>query len=263
MPLDHLTGARVYEEMKKALLTSDQPDVFFRTLQKAGALEPWFHELAELVGVPQNPKYHPEGDAFEHTMRVVAAAAKIRDTMRDPLAFMLACLTHDLGKKPSTVLNDKGAWSAVGHEHTGVPLTQDMLSRLCVPAGLIDYAKEMCALHMRVHTCFYGTARVSRTNILFDESSYPEELAWLVICDVRGTGADQAYIDEEEAFVLERVAAYREAAAQPMPDAGMLMAAGVEKGPALGRAIREARNLVLAGEDIHKAVLKAANSVEK
>lgn len=261
MPLQSLSAARVLAEMKKAVLLSDQPDVFFRVLAQAGALDPWFAELHALQGIMQNPVYHPEGDALEHTMRVVREAAAFRAQARDPLAFMLAALAHDLGKAVSTRKNEKGDWQSIGHEHTGVPLAGSLLSRLGVSAGTIAYAQNMCALHMRVHTCYYQKARISRTNILFDEAQSPRELAWLVLCDARGTGKPRAGADEEERFVLERLAVYEQAAAQPMPDAEKLMDAGVSPGPQLGRAIREARRRVLCGETAGCAVRHAAQCV--
>ena len=264
MPLDRLSGARVLDETKKALLKADRPDVFFRVLRDAQALEPWFHELAALCGVPQNPAYHPEGDAFEHTMLVLREAAQLRNQvgnqLRDPLAFMLACLVHDLGKAVSTRKNEKGAWQAIGHERTGIPLAGDLLSRLGLSKSVIAYAQNMCALHMRLHTCYKGKARVSRTNLLFDESVQPEELGWLVVCDSRGKGAMEHDTGEEEAFIQARLAAYREASARPMPDAKMLMEAGAQKGPALGRAMREARRLVLSGETALIAAQRAAKT---
>ena len=36
-----------------------------------------FPDLAALIGVPQDPIWHPEGDAFEHTIQVVEAASVI------------------------------------------------------------------------------------------------------------------------------------------------------------------------------------------
>lgn len=258
MPLDRLSCVRVMDETKKALIKADRPDVFFRILKEANALEPWFHELNALDGVPQNPKYHPEGDVFEHTMLVLRAAAEVRSSVQDPLAFMLACLVHDLGKAVSTKKNEKGAWQSIGHERTGVPLAGELLMRLGLPKSIVAYAQNMCALHMRVHTCYTGKARVSRTNILFDESISPEELGWLAVCDSRGTGKPRSEADAEEAFIMERIAAYKEAAARPMPDAKMLLEAGVQKGPALGRAMREARRLVLSGETAQRAAQRAA-----
>ena len=262
MPLDRISCVRVMDETKKALLKADQPDVFFRILKEANALEPWFHELNALADVPQNPVHHPEGDAFEHTMLVLHAAAQIRDGIQDPLAFMMACLVHDLGKAVSTKKNEKGAWQSIGHEKTGVPLAGELLMRLGLPKSIVAYAQNMCALHMRVHTCYTGKARVSRTNILFDESISPEELGWLAVCDSRGTGKPRSEADEEEAFIRARLADYREAAARPMPDAKMLLEAGVQRGPALGRAMREARRLVLAGETAERAAARAAKQTK-
>ena len=257
MPLGHLSGARVFAEMKKALELSDEPDVFFRVLERADALSIWFPELAALRKAPQNPAYHPEGDAFEHTMLTLRAAAEIRKEMRDPLAFMLAVLTHDLGKAVSTKKNDKGAWQAIGHEHTGIPLCEDMLKRLGVSKAVIAYAKDMCRLHMRLHVCYYNTARVSRTNLLFDESVCPQELAWLVVCDSRGTGKPREAADAEQAFIFDRLEAYCEAAQRPMPDAKLLMELGLEPGPKMKEALAFARERVLCGESMEQAARRA------
>ena len=258
MPVHALSAARVMEETKKALLKSDQPSVYFSVLEAAGALEPWFHELAALRKIPQNPVYHPEGDALAHTLMVLDAAAEIRDqiNLKDPLAFMLACLTHDLGKAVSMQVKEDGRIQAIGHEHTGVPLVGDMLSRLGAGKKTIAYAQNMCKLHMRVHTCYYGKARVSRTNLLFDEAEMPEELAWLVVCDSRGTGKPRENADTEEAFIMERLRLYEEAAAKPMPDAAMLMALGMQPGPKMKAAIKKARELVLCGETAERAAEK-------
>ncbi len=254
MPLDSLSAPRVAAEMKKALLISDQPDVFFRVLLEADALHAWFPELEALTRAPQNPVYHPEGDSFEHTMLVLREAAAFRDCADDPLAFMLAALVHDLGKAVSTKKNDKGAWQAIGHEHTGLHLIETMLARLGFSKAVIAYAKDMCRLHMRVHTCYYQKARVSRTNVLFDESCCPQELMNLVVCDARGTGKPREQADAEEAFIGERLEAYRLAASRPMPTAKMLLAAGAAPGPQLGAALKKARELVLSGEEIDRAV---------
>lgn len=257
MPLDCLSAARVMEETKKALLKSSRPGMFFRVLEAANALEPWFAELAALRKIPQNPAYHPEGDALEHTLMVLDEAAAIRDRMDDPLAFMLAALCHDLGKAASMQVRGDGRIQAIGHEYTGVPLIGDMLSRLGVGKKTIAYAGNMCKLHMRVHTCYYGKARVSRTNLLFDEAMNAEELAWLVVCDSRGTGKPRENADIEEAFIMERLRLYEEAAAKPMPDASMLMDAGMKPGPELRDAIAKARELVLSGNTLESAVKRA------
>ena len=253
MPVDHLSAGRVHLEMKKALLMADKPSVFFRILEQVNALPHWLSELAALRTAPQNPEYHPEGDAFEHTMMVLDSAAEIRDRMSDPLSFMLAALCHDLGKAVSTKKNEKGNWASIGHEHTGVPLCENMLSRLLFPKHIIAYVKSMCKLHMRVHTCYYGRARVSRTNLLFDESVNPQELAWLAVCDSRGTGKPRSNADEEEAFVMDRLCAYQQVILEGMPSAGMLLKMGMEPGPEIGQALSFARRQRLMGKASEEA----------
>lgn len=192
------------EAIKNALLC-EAPDEFFRAIDPGS---PYFDELAELMKLhdaPQNPEYHPEGSAFEHTMMVICEAGKVKHQAKDPLAFMLAALIHDLGKVVSTVRNKKGNWSSVGHENTGVPLAENMLRRIGADEETVAYCKNMCRHHMRLHTCYYGKARISRTNAAFDCSVCPKELVLLCICDARGTGKPRSLADEEEVFLMERL----------------------------------------------------------
>ena len=262
MPVQNLSAARVWAETKKALEMAEKPSVFFRILEKTGALDDWFAELFALRKAPQNPVYHPEGDAFEHTMMVLDSAAEIRKQMRDPLAFMLSALCHDLGKAVSTKKNEKGAWASIGHEHTGVPLCEAMLARLGIAKGVIAYVQNMCALHMRVHTCYYGKARVSRTNLLFDESLNPQELAWLAVCDCRGTGKPRSAADEEEAFIMGRLSAYQSVIDSGMPTARMLMEMGIKPGPELKRALACAREQRLCGKTMEEALSGALRHIK-
>ena len=254
MPLCHLSGPRVMAEMKKALLHSDAPDVFFRVLWQAGALSPWFKELDSLRGVPQNPVYHPEGDAFEHTMLVLREAAALRDRAKDPLLLMLAALTHDLGKAVTTKKNDKGNWQSIGHETAGMPLAESLLSRLGAGKQTIALCKNLCKLHMRVHNCFSGGARETRTHLLFDECMDPDMLALLCIADARGKGGSLEKAEREEAFILGRLRAYREAAAREMPTGQMFLEEGAKPGPQMKTMIREARRRTLLGMDAREAV---------
>ena len=65
-----LARERVFEEIKKLFLKSQQPSIGIRWLLKINRLKEIFPEIYDMVGIKQNPKYHPEGDVFEHTMQV-------------------------------------------------------------------------------------------------------------------------------------------------------------------------------------------------
>ena len=239
--------------MKKAM-ASDAPDVFFDVLRRADALRPWFGELAALIGVPQPPRYHPEGDAYTHSMLVLHAAAQKKARALRPEAFVFAALTHDLGKAVSTARGEDGEWHACGHENTGVPLTRAMLGRLGVNREIIAYCENMCRLHMRAHVCYYRQAETGETNLLFDESVCPNDLALLAVCDTMGKGSASGGADGEAAFLTGRVRVYEETAARGLPDGGMLLAAGMEPGPQLAEALAAARRRALTGETAEEAV---------
>ena len=68
--LKHISLERVIIELKKALAT-DKPSVFFNVLKKANCLDVVFPEIYHLIGKTQPQKFHPEGDAYNHSMIVL------------------------------------------------------------------------------------------------------------------------------------------------------------------------------------------------
>ena len=70
MDLSALAGERIIGELEKALLKAPKPSIFFNELRKMKQLHVWFPELEALIGIPQNPFWHPEGDAWVHTLQV-------------------------------------------------------------------------------------------------------------------------------------------------------------------------------------------------
>jgi len=192
--------------LEHALMTLEKPSLFFEKLSQEE--QEVFREVYDLIGVPQPEKYHPEGDAFVHTMMVLDEAARIKEKAQHPFDFMMAALTHDLGKKIATGRKENGEWHSIGHENKGLPLIRTMLSRLGTSKKTILYCKNLCKLHMRVHTCFYGKAGVKATNRLFSECICPQDLALLCICDTLGTGKPRESALEEEKFIIQRLNHY-------------------------------------------------------
>ena len=95
-------------------------------------------------------------------------------------------------------------------------------------------------MHMRVHVGYYTQADAAWMNLLFDESVCAKDLAWLAVCDTRGTGKPRENADREEAFVMDRLASYERIVSGPMPDARRMMAAGVSPGPGMKEALADA-----------------------
>jgi len=115
-------------------------------IQRAGLLR-LLPELEALEGLEQDPLWHPEGDAWTHTVMVVDEAAKLRDGLsaREQEILMVAALCHDLGK-PKTTERHGDRVRSFAHEPAGEPPTRTMLARLCAPAWL---AAPVCALVRR------------------------------------------------------------------------------------------------------------------
>ncbi|MFA6534902.1 MAG: HD domain-containing protein [Candidatus Babeliales bacterium] len=143
-----LAKERIHEELKKLFLKSKLPSLGFRWLLKIGRLKEIFPELSILVNVRQNPKYHPEGDVFEHTMQVLDAAAIIefydeQNKDFEQYLIMLAALCHDLGKASKT---DKDL-HCKGHEFESVKIAARFLKRLTSNKLLIKTVKKLVKFH--------------------------------------------------------------------------------------------------------------------
>ena len=73
---NNISPDRVGMELDKCMKQAKQkPSIFFRFLREIDWLGYHFQEVENLIGVEQNPTYHPEGDAFEHTMHCLDASS--------------------------------------------------------------------------------------------------------------------------------------------------------------------------------------------
>jgi len=141
-PLDEVSRERVFGEFRKMLLKGHRPSAGLGFLETSGLLR-FFPELRTLVGVPQDPEWHPEGDVWVHTLMVVDEAARLRDGGDDDLALMLAALCHDFGKPLTTCVDPSGRVRSPEHSERGVEPTRAFLERLRAPKDLV---RRVCAL---------------------------------------------------------------------------------------------------------------------
>lgn len=146
--LRELPKERVFDELKKLLLKSDKPSIGFNWAKKVGIVKTLWPTLDILSTCDQSPKWHAEGDVWIHTLLVLDESAKIRDTVDDPLVFMLSCLLHDVGKTETTkVIN--GKITSRGHEEAGVPIAERFLRGLTTSQTLIDKVLPMVEHHLK------------------------------------------------------------------------------------------------------------------
>ncbi len=252
MPLDALASERVEEELKKALLKAPRPSVFFEILREADRLSVWFPELEALIGVRQSPKHHAEGDVWTHTMLVLDECAAARDESAQPFALMLAALCHDFGK-PLCSEEVDGDIRSYGHETAGLVPAGRFLRRLSREIRLSELVLNLVELHMKPNALAAQRAGVKATNRMFDRALDPEALLALALADDRGK-RPAGPAEQNEAFLRERLALYREYMARPYVVGRDLVAAGLRPSPAFSELLAHAHKLRLAGVDKDSAL---------
>ena len=186
--LQHLTTERVWLETEKAL-NEKNPEIYFETLHKTGALRVLFPEIDALYGVPNPVKHHPEVDSFIHTMLVLKQAVNL--TENNPIlnksAVRFAAICHDLGKAltPQNILPHH-----YGHEQAGIKPTRSLCKRLKVSSYFQELAELTCEFHTHIHKAFELRAETVITLFnRFDVWRKPQrfqEFLQVCLADTRG-----------------------------------------------------------------------------
>ena len=253
IPLDDLPAERVRGEVEKLLLRAARPSPGFALARDLGVVERLWPELAALIGCPQEPEWHPEGDVWTHTLLVVdQARARIDDLPRpQQLAVMLGAVCHDLGK-PATTARIDGRIRSLDHEAQGVAPAAALLGRLDVRT-LDGYDVRGQALGLVAHHLKPGMWRAAPKvgDGAFRRLARKvdlELLARLAKADCLGrTGRfDCSAMD----WFLERA---RALGVEHVPPAPLLMgrhllALGVPPGPRVGAILRQVYERQLDGD---------------
>ena len=247
-----LSSERVEEELKKALLKGRKPSAFFEVLRNMDQLGVWFPELKQLIGIEQDPKYHPEGDVWVHTMEVLDRAAEFRDKVSDPYSFMLLALTHDLGKIEATEFIN-GRIHAYGHETLGIPAVESLLKRIVHENRVREYVLNMVPLHMKPNMVAYSRSAEKVTNRMFDAAVSPKDLVYFSMADKPVFSGDDPFTGDS-GFLFERLKVYEETMARPYVMGRDLIDAGLKPGERFAELLEYAHKLRLAGTDKETAL---------
>ena len=159
---------RIWGEWAKWAEKAQKPSRGLEVLKETEWLE-HFPEVAALLGTPQDPEWHPEGDVFAHTQHCCDALVRLDvwqqagPELRRELLF--AVLAHDFGKPITTAHAERRGrlrWISPGHEAAGGPLTESFLRRIGSPLELIEYVRPLVVNHLAHHQ---GGREFSDTNV--------------------------------------------------------------------------------------------------
>ncbi len=163
-----LPPERLREEIKKLLRAKD-PARGLELGMELGVWEKLFPIFMELQKTKQDPKWHPEGNVWEHTKLVVKAGAELvrarnlwKTDADRAFAIMLACLCHDFGKPSTTKVEARRLPSeeiethitSKGHCEAGVAPAEKFLKQIGIPHKIIKQVLPLIKEHLTIVTLY-------------------------------------------------------------------------------------------------------------
>lgn len=265
IPLGDLPAERVWGEIEKLLLRARCPSIGFALALELGVIERLLPEVARLVGCPQEPEWHPEGDVWVHTLLVIDEARKRVDGLAVPQAVtvMLGALCHDLGKPSTTALID-GRIRSMEHEEQGVAPATALLDRLNVRTMQgYDVRRDVLGIvanHLKPGMFYNADPRAGDGAFRRLAQKVDLELLAYVAkadCEGRGGGFDCSAMDWFLARAREL--GVEHAPPEPLVRGRHLLPLGVRPGPRLGEVLREVYERQLDGtvQDFESALTLA------
>ena len=190
--LEELPKERVYTEFKKLFLKSQKPSIGFELMKKLGILR-YFPELNAIINIPQDKKYHPEGDVWIHTMMSIDAMVKLKsDNERDNLRLFYATLCHDFGKATTTKIVDNRV-RAISHEQAGLEPTKSFLYRITNEHSFINSILPLVKYHLSPSQLFSSNSSIKAVARLATKVNI-EELIIVAKADFLGRTTEEAKI---------------------------------------------------------------------
>ncbi|MGF1483063.1 MAG: CCA tRNA nucleotidyltransferase [Opitutales bacterium] len=232
---EDLPPERQFEEWSKLLLRGRKPSLGLHFLKAVGWVG-YYPELEALIGCPQDPLWHPEGDVWTHTLHCLDAFARWRSgDPREDLVVGLAVLCHDLGKPQATVTAEDGRIRSPGHEKVGLGPTESFLRRLTAQTDLIEGVLPLVETHMRPGALYDGRSSDSAVRRLANKVGRIDRL--VRVCQADAAGRPPLPGDfPAGSWLLERSASLEiaDSAPKPLVMGRHLIAQGLKPGPRFG-----------------------------
>ena len=145
-------------------------------------------EFDDLKHAEQSPRWHKEGNAWNHTVAVCNEAIKVAKEMNDEeyrLIFLAAALFHDIGKGVTTKIGKDGNWHSYGHEFDG-----EKMARLLLWDEAVWVREHICSLiryHMEIEFIADSDKFLTKLMSISRAVKNLDMLIKLKECDLRGS----------------------------------------------------------------------------
>jgi poly(A) polymerase len=140
--INEISAERIREELVRIFLSPHRVRGW-DLLDASSLMKNVLPELEAMKGCEQPPQFHPEGDVFKHT-RIMLELLPAEVSL--PLVFSV--LFHDIGKPPTSTVDEEGRIRFNGHDRIGAEMTEAIMERLRFSRAEIDATVEAVRQHM-------------------------------------------------------------------------------------------------------------------
>jgi len=232
-----VSAERIREEIVRIFLAPTRLRGF-DLLDASGLMAEILPEIEALKGCEQPPQFHPEGDVFVHTRKMLEL---LPETVSLPLVFSV--LFHDIGKPRTFSLDPaEGRIRFSGHDKVGAEMTLALMERLRFSRQDIDATVEAVANHMVFKDV--QSMRVARLKRFMARPHFSDELELhRVDC-----ASSHGMLDNYEFLKRKREEFAKEPLIPPPLITGRdLLAMGWKPGPKIGEILEAVQNRQLEG----------------
>lgn len=238
MTPENLPAERLAGEWEKLLLNGTKPSLGLAFLRDCGWIR-HYPELEALIDCPQDPRWHPEGDVWTHTMFALDWLPRVRKGVRaDDLVVAMSVLCHDLGKPATTAFAEEGKVTSYGHEKSGEREVRSFIRRLWNTPNFEDAVVRLVATHMRPVALVVNDSSDKAYRKLSVEALRLDLLSDVVECDMNATPPNKPDLEILRKFreKAEALAVMKEPP-PPLIQGRDLIARGLTPGPEFGKIL--------------------------
>ncbi len=231
-----ISAERIREELVRIFL-SPQRARGWDLLDSSGLMEVILPELTDMKGCEQPPQFHPEGDVFKHTRIMLEM---LHEKVSLPLVFSV--LFHDIGKPPTSSVDENGRIRFNGHDRVGAEMTEKLMQRLRFSRAEIDATVEAVRQHMVFKDV--PNMRVAKLKRFMARPTFVDELELHRVDCQSSHGMMENFdflVQKREEFANEPIIP------PPLVRGDDLLALGMKPGPKIGEILEAVETRQLEG----------------